>query len=139
MGNWMRLIIRKRSEMPSCLRPIKRVKGICVGECVLGGKMEHPAHAHCDNHHKWNDGWICVRFKYMLKQPLVLLHEAAHLLVDPGLPSHGKEWRQAVVSIGGTYKQFGYPYHGQLLYYPDYTHTRSGNAVYQRYMKEASQ
>jgi hypothetical protein len=43
----MRKLITDRAEFPLCLRPFKKVKGICVGQCVCEfGKINGLAHAH---------------------------------------------------------------------------------------------
>jgi hypothetical protein len=122
--------ITRRSQFPACLQPIKQVKGICVGGCVAGlkdlaqriaGRHQKMAHAHQNLRFK---GWICLSWKFLLKNDLMLLHEAAHLLVDSDAPDHGKEWRQAVVAIGGTYKAYRIDFRNYYINFPDYTYTK---------------
>lgn len=114
-------IIRKRSEFPKCIRQFKEVKGIYVGGCIDG--LEAPkgtAHAHCvAGHHR--TGWICLSYKYQLKEKLTLLHEVAHLIADKSVhaPDHGKKWRDIVESINGTYKS--YACYSKRFYYRDYS------------------
>jgi hypothetical protein len=121
----MRFIIRRRSEFPPCLRNIKEVVGICAGGCIdQTDTIDGAAHAHTyTDEYK---GWICLDRKGILKERLTLLHEAAHLLIDPNADHHGKEWRRAVVSIGGTYKAYTYTHWYSNYNYTDFIHTRSG-------------
>jgi hypothetical protein len=103
-----RTIILDRKQFPKCIQQFECVKGICIGNCIAIADPTSlydgaPAHAHCgkDDHF----GWICLRYKYILREKLTLLHEAAHLLVSD-YPWHGKEWRAMVKKIGGTYKSY---------------------------------
>jgi hypothetical protein len=117
--------ITKRSDLPKCLQPFKQLKGICIGKCVnkkLNMADNHAAHAHC-----YGDGfrgWICLRYKYQLKQRLTLLHEMAHILANksPKTPPHGKKWKDAVVKIGGTYKSYSYTHGNLISTYLDFTY-----------------
>jgi hypothetical protein len=118
-----RQVIRKRSLFPKCVRQFKELKGICIGECIIKGEsVDLPGSKGGAHSHAWlgdpYHGWVCLSYKYQLKEKLVLLHEVAHLIANkaPSTPSHGKKWREAVVSIGGTYEEFlslnsnrGYP------------------------------
>jgi hypothetical protein len=117
--------IRKRSQFPKCIRHFKQVKGICIGECIdknYAIQKGHGGHAHC--YGDQFNGWICLKYKYQLKERLTLLHEVAHLIAnaDPSVPPHGKAWRDVLVSIGGTFKSFSYT-HGNLIHTNiDYTY-----------------
>ena len=85
------------------------------------------AHTHSTKGCK-NQGWMCLRYKYQLKERLTLLHEVAHLIAntDEKTPDHGKKWRETVVDIGGTcgayfgftahFKYLGYGPRGKLLH-----------------------
>jgi len=97
-------IITNRAKFPECIQQFTQLKGICVGGCIADIlDKEDTAHAHyTDPFH----GWMCLRFKYYLKQELVLLHEVAHLIAGPGKLPHGKRWKETVVKIGGTFKSF---------------------------------
>jgi hypothetical protein len=121
----MRLVIKKRSNFPKCVQEFKELKGICVGECIdnLGyyppdstriGRYPYPeAHAHSHNGDPWQ-GYICLAYKRLLADHYTLLHEVAHLIANTkNEPSHGKEWRTAVMSIGGTYKPYEFWYRGK--------------------------
>jgi hypothetical protein len=115
-----------RSQFPECIRHFKDLKGICVGECVdpeetIGKK--HAAHAHSFSRDKYQ-GWICLKYKYHLKQPLLLLHEIAHLIANKrySTPTHGKRWRQALLKIGGTFKSFVYRRGNYIYTNLDYTY-----------------
>lgn len=117
----MKLVIKKRKDFPKCIRHFKELKGICVGNCVSKSYNMHDkdkdeaAHAH----YKWSHsypGWICLRYKYQLKERLTLLHEVAHLIANTtrSVPHHGKKWKAVVKAIGGTLKPYwsadGYKY-----------------------------
>jgi len=121
-------LIKNPFHFPPCLRDIKEVMGISVGGCVdQDDIIDKKSAAHAHTMYKYT-GWICLSRKSMLKERLLLLHEAAHLLVDES--GHGKEWRKAVVSIGGTYKSYTYVHWYRDFIYPDYTygipkHTKS--------------
>ena len=104
----MRTIILDRKQFPKCIQQFECVKGICVGNCIdistsWDDKFD-AAHAHCsvDDH----QGFICLRYKFQLREKLTLLHEVAHLLVNKSneYAYHGVKWRETVVKIGGTYK-----------------------------------
>jgi hypothetical protein len=128
----MRVLLKKRSDFPKCIRHFKELKGICIGECVytptvwyrdsLAIDPGYSAHAHSDHGFPYS-GWICMNYKCQLKDRGLLLHEMAHLLVGqrhlPGF-THGKEWKKMVVSIGGTFKTCFSP-DGKHEYY-DYTY-----------------
>ena len=104
----MKLVIKDRKSFPACIRHFKELKGICVGGCSRRGAGDLPvgvmAHAHT-THRRSHQGWICLRYKYQLKERHTLLHEVAHLLV-PHKIYHGKVWRDMVVKIGGTIEPF---------------------------------
>jgi hypothetical protein len=123
----MRFLITKRKDFPKCLRLFKELKGICIGECVNREKLdynEEVAHTHYYGNPYGFDGWMCLNYKYQLKQKLLLLHEVAHLLVEYDFPltlAHGKEWKAAVKSIGGTYKSFPLRFRG-IIENNDYTY-----------------
>ncbi len=108
-----REVIRKRSLFPKCVRQFKELKGICIGECIVkGDPVDLPGSKGGAHSHAWegdpDKGWVCLSYKYQLKEKLLLLHEVAHLIANKALstPSHGKKWREAVVAIGGTYEEF---------------------------------
>jgi predicted SprT family Zn-dependent metalloprotease len=103
----MRIIIRRRADFPECIRHIKQVKGICIGECINEPKKRliDAGHAHCSEHISY--GWICLRTKYLFQNRNILLHEAAHIInTNTDYRDHGKEWKKIVVEIGGTFKSF---------------------------------
>ena len=103
----MRIVIRSRKDFPKCLRPLKEIKGICIGECICfpGRRLKDVGHAHCAQHSP--PGWICLRRKHLLKCKGILLHEAAHIIVsNTHNRDHGKEWKRVVVAIGGSFKSF---------------------------------
>ena len=116
-----RLIILDRNKFPKCIQQFDCVKGICIGDCIDTSDPgsvdgDSPCHAHCgeDDHL----GWICLRYKYQLRERYTLLHETAHLLTTD-YPWHGKEWRAMVKKIGGTYKS--YPSLGKDFFYSDFS------------------
>ena len=106
------MIITDRAKFPKCIRHFEEVKGICVGECILGQnfylketeKWTRWGHAHCS----YDDerGYICLSHKFHLKNKLTLLHEVAHLLTPLRYSYHGQKWRQIVKEIGGSYEAF---------------------------------
>lgn len=103
--------ITKRSEFPKCVQKFKELKGICIGGCVDKGFSmldRHVAHAHC--WHQKNQGWICLRYKYQLRQKQTMLHEVAHLIANKSsrTPFHGKKWKATLCEIGGSYKEYSY-------------------------------
>lgn len=111
----MTLTIRRSDKLfPEVLKPIKEVKGVRIDHtCINRPSKYRPdgvraiAHAH----HFLNDtelGWICLRWKYLLNEPNVLLHEAAHILINfhPFMAGHGSEWQEKLIEIGGTTKPF---------------------------------
>src|SRR5258708_3203530 len=119
----MKTIIKKRSDLPKCVRSFKQLKGICVGACIDKDDViakRGKAHAHCHKKDKYK-GWICLRYKYHLKERLTLLHEMAHL-ISPAKPYHGKKWKAALVKIGGTFKSYTYTHSGIPHKYMDYTY-----------------
>jgi hypothetical protein len=102
--------ITKRSQFPKCIRHFKEVKGIALRECIEGLDMgDHIAHAHSDSKDPYQ-GWICMRYKFLVRQKLTLLHEVAHLIANKSncTPPHGKKWKQVLLAIGGTFKEFSY-------------------------------
>ena len=117
--------IVKRQALPKCIRQFKKLKGICVGKCISGKDLDlkkEVAHAHA-----FNDiykGWICLHYKYQLKEKLVLLHEVAHLIGNNKIKHlpHGKEWKKVVQNIGGTFKPFKYIFKGKPEISPDLTY-----------------
>jgi hypothetical protein len=120
--------IKNRNNFPFCLKPFKSLKGIAIGECIDKNNIiddKHAAHAHC-----YNDkfkGWICLRFKYQLKERLTLLHEMAHIIANKyqSIPPHGKLWKATLLKIGGTYKPFFYTHNGKTYENLDYTYRNS--------------
>lgn len=122
----MSIKITKRSEFPECVRNFKELKGICIGkECVdpndhFDGELAHAHSQWCWTRGKYQ-GWICIAKKRYLSNKLILLHEVAHLIAckSPNTPAHGKKWKQALVSIGGSFKPFDIGYGYKFL---DYTH-----------------
>jgi len=111
----MRYIIRQRSRMPVSVRYYSELKGICIGQCVdktrtykNGSAFDNAyAHAHVSPSDQYS-GWICMEYKYQLKDKLGLLHEVAHLIANKSSSYgfHGKRWRKVVKEIGGTYKPY---------------------------------
>lgn len=120
----MRLLIKNRRKFPKCIRHFQEVKGICIGECVDKRDSISPniAHAHSDSLDSYH-GWICIQYKYRLKEKYTLLHEVAHLIANKlaRVPTHGKEWRAVVKRIGGTYKP--YLTFTKSLVYLNYAHS----------------
>ncbi len=116
------MIIRKRSQFPKCIRHFKEVKGISVGKCIYDEPIlpAHSAHAHCYYKGSRGQGWICLSYKYQLKERLTLLHEVAHLIANTNkfVASHGNKWKKTVVSIGGTYRS--YPSYNRKYMYEDF-------------------
>ena len=116
--------IKKRSQFPKCIRHFKELKGISTGGCIEASlDSKHVAHAHCDSSDPFQ-GWICLRYSYQLKEKLTLLHEVAHLIANTSMevPPHGKKWKDVLLSIGGTYKEFSYVHSGIRYYNLDYTY-----------------
>lgn len=118
----MSYIIKARSKFPKCLRYFETLKGISVGKCINkhrgfddhGEEIEY-AHAHCLLHDPYR-GWICLRYKYCLKDRYLLLHEIAHLIanVSEDIPDHGNKWKKVIAwltAIGGERE------HPHLKYY----------------------
>jgi len=117
--------IVSRAAFPKCLQDIKEVKGICAGGCIEGREWDGmAAHAHAEYPCDEFQGWMCLRHKGILHERLTLLHEAAHLIAnkDPRTPGHGKKWKRAVMSIGGTFKGYSYKHSGLTWEYPDFTY-----------------
>lgn len=87
-------------------------KGLFVGGCVErgdGSSFRAMAHAHMTPSDKWY-GWICVRshrrvFMADGRPSLLMLHELAHLLVNPPdvkrVHWHDDAWRKTLREIGG--------------------------------------
>ena len=98
----IKIEIRDRKDFPACVQSFEVLRGICVGGCIdPSGTIDHcGAHAHVDT--GIYSGWICLSFKYQLREKQVLLHEVAHLLVP--YTGHSKIWRNKVKEIGGTIK-----------------------------------
>ena len=103
-------VIRKRSNFPCCIRHLKDLKGISIGKCIKDKSGEtnwgQDSAAHCHpNHGDLHMGWMCLRYKYLLKERLTLFHEVAHLIANKcrSYAAHGDKWRKAVIEIGGTY------------------------------------
>lgn len=123
----MRLLIKKRSQFPKCVRYFAVLKGICVGECVNKSSTisteDVPAvgHAHADITDPYH-GWVCLQYKCQLKEKYTLLHEVAHLIANRynNTPDHGKKWRKTVVEIGGTFKP--YRTYNKKGIYRDFSH-----------------
>lgn len=122
----MRVLLTERITFPKCVRHIKQLKGICIGQCVnLELDPENdltttsPGHSH--PHYGKHQGWICLRYKYQLKEKNTLLHEAAHLIANKSnsTPDHGSKWRQAVIKIGGTLQS--YLSYNKKFTYDDFT------------------
>lgn len=109
------LIIEKRKDFPKCLRDHKQIKAISIGKCIGINHLDRRgAHAHTDPTDK-HYGWVCLSMHSQLRERFTLLHELAHFMVSPSKPSHGKDWRKAVVKLGGTYKAF-HSYHKDYEY-----------------------
>ena len=127
------LIRRNHKDFPHCLKCVPSVIGICVGECVdrcqphrIRALHDVYGHAH-SNHNCPNVGWICVKHKYLLRDKQLLLHEAAHIIVDRvnnDYMTHGKEWKAALVKLGGTFKPYVFKYKGIEWRHNDYTYRR---------------
>ena len=122
-------VIRKRSQFPKYLQPFKQLKGICIGQCIDKNdsiKKEHIAHGHGDVNDKYR-GWICLRYKYVLKVKLLMLHEMAHVIANTSgsIPPHGKAWKDTVIKIGGTFKEFFFKANGNTYKNTDYTYRNS--------------
>ena len=118
--------ITKRGQLPKCVRQFKQLKGIHIGKCIdkiCDFDDGHVAHAHSHIGDKYR-GWICLRYKYQLKERLTLLHEVAHLIANwcRLIPPHGKKWKEALLDIGGTFKAFRYTHNGITRENIDYTH-----------------
>lgn len=117
-------LIRKY-QFPKYLRKFKELKGICIGGCIdkeRGIKEKHWAHAHPHGGFDKYAGWICLRHQFQLKMKLLMLHEMAHLLTPWYCTTHGKEWRKALLSIGGTFKSFVYRMNNKIYTNLDYTY-----------------
>jgi hypothetical protein len=120
--------LTNRAGFPKCIRHFNELKGICIGDCIrqsgpmhegIGGAVGGVAHAHpYVSYVSYVSGWICLKFKYQLKERLTLLHEVAHLIAntDVKTPAHGKRWRETVMAIGGTYKPY-WCYTGRACYW----------------------
>jgi len=115
-----------RHQFPQCIRHFKELQGICIGSCIDDGlaiEKKHAAHAHSSSYDRYK-GWICLKYKYQLNHPLLLLHEVAHLIANKrkSTPHHGKRWRQALLKIGGTFKSYVYKSGRYRYTYLDYTY-----------------
>jgi hypothetical protein len=111
------MMITDRADFPECLRNIKAVNGIHVGGCCWirpmrrKGKRVAYAHAHhlatgplgADDPFR---GFICLKYRYLLREPFVLIHEAAHIIANKTTLTHHKEWRACVRKLGGTHRPF---------------------------------
>jgi hypothetical protein len=121
----MKVLIKNKSKFPKCVQSFKELKGICIGKCIDKFSeipTEHYAHAHSVNGDS-HQGWICLKYKFQLKEKYTLLHEVAHLMANKlcSVPIHGKKWRKAVIEIGGTYKS--YHTYNKKLVYQDFSHS----------------
>jgi hypothetical protein len=118
----MRVLLRKRSAFPECVRHIKQLKGICIGTCINPNTQpkddltyKSPGHSH--PYHGKYQGWICLKYKYQLKEKNTLLHEAAHLIANKarGTPAHGVKWKSILIKLGGTLHQY-FSYNKKFIY-----------------------
>lgn len=121
-----RTILKKRKHFPKCIRNFKQLKGICIGQCIdksCSISPQHIAHAHSAKSDPYR-GWLCFRYKYLLKIKLVLLHEMAHLIANKNykMPPHGKKWKAALLKIGGTFKSFQFKVGKRIYLNLDYTY-----------------
>ena len=103
-------VITDRKFFPLCVQRFDVLKGISIGQCIEPKLKILPstyAHAH-DQKHETHYGWICLKDAGVLQEEGCLLHEVAHLIValPYSMPGHGKEWRDALVEIGGNFKQY---------------------------------
>ena len=117
--------LTRKYQFPKYLRQFKELKGICIGGCADRTRFipdKHWAHAHCHQIGDKYAGWICLRYKFQLRMKLLMLHEMAHLLTPFYCTTHGKEWRQALWSIGGTVKSFVYRLNNKIYTNLDYTY-----------------
>lgn len=104
----MKYLITDRKNFPASIRHIDQVKGFSVGGCFIGRKLDPcMAHAHISNAVDHHDeiGFICVRQKEALDCKYLMLHEAAHVIVDDW---HSIAWAETVLNIGGTLSNFDY-------------------------------
>ena len=87
-------------QYPDSLKPhAAHIKGIFVCGCISrgeGSRFRAKAHAHTTGKHK---GWLCVLSAKRLPEPMLMLHEVAHLISEEG---HTAKWRETVLTIGGT-------------------------------------
>lgn len=99
-----RKVIKNRNKFPVCIRNFTVLRGISIGKCVDSSTIKNSAHAHTEPIDPFH-GWICLKYRFQLKEKFLLLHEIAHLLA-PVKTHHGKAWQKIVVKIGGTTKPF---------------------------------
>lgn len=115
--------ITERRLLPLFLRKFLQVKGVCLGECIDGERIDDHtvAHAHAALTDKYR-GWICCASAFTLFDERTMLHEVAHILSPSSNPTrcHDKYWRATVKRIGGTYKT--YPQLCFSIPIRDYTH-----------------
>lgn len=110
-------IITDRSLFPKCIRQFNEVRKICVGGCYRGEENyivdgeKFFAHAHVIKAEyclrpEYDEfrGVICLKHKFLLRNKNLLLHEVAHLLTPHD--SHGKDWKETLLKIGGTTKRY---------------------------------
>jgi|SRR5271166_2324914 len=106
-------MIIPKSKWPKFLEEFSEIKGICYGECIWGTSSKFSsianisgfAHAHCDMADPKYFGWICLKHKYMIKNPLLMAHEYAHIFVGHE-HYHDDMWRRWCVKLGGTLEQY---------------------------------
>lgn len=93
--------ILDKSEWPKeAIKYQDYIKGIFVGGCVTrgdGSRFRAKAHTHYPKSH--NGGWICFLSAKRLNDPMLVLHEIAHLIEPNG---HHDKWRETLIQIGGT-------------------------------------
>lgn len=95
--------ILKREQYPACLN-VPKVRGVCVGDCIMGSvwKGNALAHTHLAGWPFKYRQWICFRYESALKNKETCLHELAHVLTGYGEYSHGKKWRKQLLALGGS-------------------------------------
>jgi hypothetical protein len=92
-----------KSAWPKYLKNFGCIRRIHYGVCPYGHDLkESLAHAHCAEDEP-QYGCICLRYKYLIKSPGVMLHEVAHLIAKYK-NGHNDTWRRACLRIGGTLK-----------------------------------
>ena len=82
----------------------RRVRGLSVGQCVDGSRLDPNVYAHAHQYPKdANHGWICIRSpRHVLRRgsrhlPATVMHEFAHLLAAAG---HDEDWRRTMRELG---------------------------------------